>query len=164
MENPAIARGSFEEPMVVVVEIAKAKDAPTIKLITDAAYSKYIEPLGMLPAAMKVQYDTLVETQKVYVLRVGGDVVGSVTLSGEGDSVTINNLVVAPPAQGRGFGRLLMNYAEDKALGQGFTAVTLFANEKMHDNIAWYTKIGFIETGRKKEDGFNRVYFRKNLI
>ena len=161
MENPAIARKSFEEPMV---EIAKAEDVPSIKLITDAAYSKYIEVLGMLPAAMKVQYNKIVEMQKVYVLRVGGDVVGSIILSTAGDSVTVNNLVVAPSAQGRGFGRLLMKYAEDKARGQDLAAVTLFANEKMHDNIAWYTKIGFIETGREREDGFNRVYFRKNLI
>jgi GNAT superfamily N-acetyltransferase len=161
MENPAISRKSLEEP---VVEIAKAKDVPSIKLITDAAYSKYIKVLGMLPAAMKVQYDKIVEMQEAYVLRVGGDVVGSIILSTADDSVTVNNLVVAPSAQGRGFGRLLMKYAEDKARGQGLAAVTLFANEKMHDNIAWYTRIGFIETGRKTEDGFNRVYFRKNLI
>ena len=129
MENPAIARKSFEES---VVEIAKAKDVPSIKLITDAAYSKYIEVMGMLPAAMKVQYDEIVEMQMVYVLRVGGDVVGSIILSTAGDSVTVNNLVVAP-SQGRGFGRLLMKYAEDKARGQGLAAVTLFTNEKMHD-------------------------------
>ena len=161
MDNSAIARKSLEEP---VVEIAKANDAPIIKRIVDAAYSKYIERLGMLPAAMKVQYDRLVETQKVYMLRVRGDVVGSVILSSEGDSVMVNNLVVAPSAQGRGFGRLLMKYAEDKARGQGLAAITLFANEKMHENIAWYTKMGFIETDRRTENEFSRVYFRKNLI
>ena len=115
MDNPAIARKSFEDP---VVEIAKTKDAPSVKLIVDAAYSKDIESMGMLPAPMKLQYDKLAETQKVYVLRVGGHMVGSITLSKEDDSVTVNNLAVAPSAQGRGFGRLLMQHAEDKALGQ----------------------------------------------
>ncbi|KAI9787514.1 MAG: hypothetical protein M1839_000044 [Geoglossum umbratile] len=161
MGNPAIAPKSSEEP---AVEIAKAQDVPAIKRITDAAYSKYIEVLGTLPAAMKVQYDKIVEKQQVYVLRVGGEVVGSVILATADDSVTVNNLVVASSAQGRGFGRLLMKYAEDKARGLGLVAVTLFANEKMLDNIGWYTRIGFVETGRKTEDGFNRVYFRKNLV
>jgi N-acetylglutamate synthase-like GNAT family acetyltransferase len=161
MENPATARKSFEEP---AVDIAKAIDVPSIKLITDADYSKYIEVLGMLPAAMKGQYDKIIEMQKVHVLRADGDVVGSIILSTAGDSVTVDNLVVAPSAQGRGFGRGLMKYAEDKARGQGLAAVTLFANEKIDDNIDWYTRIGFIETERKTVDGFNRVHFRKNLI
>ena len=57
-----MSRKSIEEP---VVEIVKAKDTPFIKLIIDAAYSKYIERIGKSPAAMNVQYDKLVETQTV---------------------------------------------------------------------------------------------------
>jgi len=59
---------------------------------------------------------------------------------------------------------VLMDHAEDMARAQGLAAVTLFTNEKMHENIALYTKIGFTETGRKTEDGFNRVFFRKNVL
>lgn len=161
MDDPAFTRKNPEEP---VIEIAKAQDAPYIKAIVDAAYSEYIEPMGMIPAAMRVQYDKLVQTQKVYVLRVGGEVVGSIILGRDGDSITVNNLVVAPSLQGRGFGRLLLNFAEDKVLEQGLAAVQLFANEKMYGNLSLYPKMGFIETGRRTEDGFNRVYFRKNII
>jgi len=148
----------------LVVETAKAKDVPAIKPMIDAAYSKYIERLGKLPAAMTADYDKLVETQNVYVLRVGGSVVGSVLLSRDDDSIKVNNLVVEPSAQGRGYSRVLMDHAEDMARAQGLAAVTLFTNEKMHENIALYTKIGFTETGRKTEDGFNRVFFHKNLL
>jgi ribosomal protein S18 acetylase RimI-like enzyme len=97
------------------------------------------------------------------VLRIRGRVVGSILLSRDGDAIKINNLVVDPTAQGRGYGRVLMDYAEQTARAQGLAAVTLFTNEKMHENIALYTKIGFTETGRRAEDGFNRVFFRKNL-
>ena len=148
----------------LVVERAKAQDAPAIKRMVDAAYSKYIERIGKLPAPMTTDYNKLVETQNVYVLRVGGSMIGSILLSMDGESVKVNNLVVDPPAQGRGYGRLLMDYAEDMARAQGLAAVTLFTNEKMHENIALYTKIGFTETGRKTEDGYNRVFFRKNLV
>ena len=147
----------------LVVERAKAEDVPAIKPMVDAAYSKYIERLGKLPAAMYSDYDKLLETQNVYVLRIRGRVVGSILLSRDGDAIKINNLVVDPTAQGRGYGRVLMDYAEQTARAQGLAAVTLFTNEKMHENIALYTKIGFTETGRRAEDGFNRVFFRKNL-
>ncbi len=148
----------------LVVETAKAEDVPAIKLMIDAAYSKYIERFGKLPAAMTADYDKLAETQSLYVLRVRGTVIGSVLLSRDDDSIKVNNLVVEPSAQGRGFSRVLMDRAEDVARAQGLAAVTLFTNEKMHENIALYTKIGFIETGRRTEDGFNRVFFRKSLL
>jgi ribosomal protein S18 acetylase RimI-like enzyme len=147
----------------LVVERAKAEDVFAIKIMVVAAYSKYIERLGKLPAAMNSDYDKLLETQNVYVLRLGGRVVGSILLSRDGDAIKVNNLVVDPSAQGRGYGRALMDYAEYMARAQGLAAVTLFTNEKMHENIALYMKIGFTETGRKAEDGFNRVFFRKNL-
>jgi GNAT superfamily N-acetyltransferase len=148
----------------LVVETAKTEDVPAIKLMIDAAYSKYIERFGKLPAAMTADCDKLIETQSLYVLRVGGSVIGSVLLSRDGDSIKVNNLVVEPSAQGRGYGRVLMGHAEDMARALGLAAVTLFTNEKMHENIALYTKIGFTETGRKTEEGFNRVFFRKSLL
>ncbi len=148
----------------LVVETAKAEDVPTIKPMVDAAYSKYIERLGKLPAAMTADYDKLVETQSLYVLRVSGNVVGSILLSRDDDSIKVNNLVVDPSAQGRGYSRVLMDHAEDMARAQGLAAVTLFTNEKMHENITLYRKIGFTETSRKTEDGFNRVFFRKNVL
>ena len=159
MGNLALSRvGSL------VVETAKAEDVPAIKPMVDAAYSKYIERLGKLPAAMTADYDKLVETQSLYVLRAGGNVVGSILLSRDDDSIKVNNLVVDPSAQGRGYSRVLMDHAEDMARAQGLAAVTLFTNERMHENIALYTKIGFTETGRKTEDGFNRVFFRKDVL
>lgn len=158
MDNPAPDRAER-----LLVEPANASDVPAIKPMVAAAYSKYIERLGKLPAAMTADYDELVEAQGLYVLRVGRDVAGSVLLSREGDSIKVSNLVVAPSAQGRGYGRVLMDHAEDIARAQGLPAVTLFTNERMHENIALYTKLGFTEIGRRTEDGFNRVFFRKSV-
>lgn len=146
-----------------IVERAEAGDVAVIHSMIGAAYSKYIARIGKLPAPMTADFGKLVETGNVYVLRVGGSVVGSVLLLKDGDSIKVNDLVVDPSAQGRGYGSVLMKYAEQMARAQGLPAVTLFTNEKMHENIAIYTKIGFTETGRKMEDGFNRVYFRKDL-
>lgn len=117
---------------------------------------------------MKKDYRAIItsQSQEVFVLRrqIDGEVVGSVLLSDLGDgSIKVNNLVVGPLAQGRGYGRLLMNYAEDVARERGRTAMVLFTNEKMTENITLYAKMGFVETGRREEDGYQRVYFRKDL-
>jgi ribosomal protein S18 acetylase RimI-like enzyme len=154
---------AFNRAESFVVEVAKVEDICAIKQMVDAAYSKYIERIGKLPAAMTAEYDKLVETRNVYVLRADGNVVGSVLLSKEEDSIKVSNLVVDPTVQGRGYGRVLMDYAESMARAEGLAAVTLFTNQKMHENIALYRKIGFTETGRNTEDGFARVFFRKEL-
>ena len=148
---------------VTVIALAAADDVAAIKPMVDAAYAKYIGRLGKLPAAMAADYGALVTAQTVYVLRASGRVLGSIMLTADGDSLNVNNLVVDPAAQGRGYGRMLMDHAEDVARAQGLAAVTLFTNEKMHENIALYRKIGFTEMGRRTEEGFNRVYFRKAL-
>jgi GNAT superfamily N-acetyltransferase len=147
----------------LAIERAKAKDVAAIRRMVEAAYSIYTERLGRLPAPMTADHEELVQTQNVFVLRLRGEVVGSVLLFRHGDSIKVNNLVVDPSAQGCGYGRFLMEYAERTAREHGLCAVTLFTNEKMLENIALYTKIGFVEIGRKTEDGFRRVYFRKRL-
>ncbi|RYC78889.1 hypothetical protein BFJ63_vAg18237 [Fusarium oxysporum f. sp. narcissi] len=93
------------------------------------------------------------------------NIVGSIVLSCElgTDSIKINNLVVDTAAQGRGFGGLLMRYAETFAKVMGRPALILFTNVKMYENLALYRKMGFLEMGRKTEDGYERVYFRKEL-
>lgn len=147
-----------------VIERAKASDVPCIKSIVEAAYSKYIERMGKLPAPMAADYNKLFEAYDVYVLKVNDEVIGSIILSIETDSIAVNNLVLDPLAQGRGYGRVLMNHAEDVALERGLTAITLYTNEKMYENIALYKKLGFSETGRRREDGFDRVFFRRSLV
>jgi hypothetical protein len=34
----------------------------------------------------------------------------------------------------------------------------------MTENIDLYRKLGFVETGRKQEQGYQRVYMRKHLL
>ncbi|KAI1848640.1 hypothetical protein JX265_011507 [Neoarthrinium moseri] len=147
---------------------ATAEDISTIQAMVIAAYSKYVDRMGTLPAPMLANYSQLLDTEDVYVLRsaVENQVLGSIILAadeGSGGSIKVNNLVVDPSAQGRGYGRILMNYAEREALSRGLSAVSLFTNVKMVENIGMYAKLGFIETDRRIEGPYERVYFRKHL-
>lgn len=147
---------------------AALQDVPAIQSIVIAAYTKYIERIGKPPAPMTTDYNEVLKTREVFVLEDHDSqaVVGSIVLGvdNDSDSIKVNNLVVDTAAQGRGYGRVLMNYAEDFAQAQERPALTLFTNIKMYENLGLYAKMGFLETGRRTEDGYERVYFRKDLI
>lgn len=135
--------------------------------MVDSAYSKYIERIGKPPAPMLANYDEMLETHDIFVLEdLANEIVGSIVLAVDKNtrSVEINNLVISPTAQGRGYGRVLLNCAQDIARSESCSALTLYTNVKMYENLGMYVKMGFVETGRKTEDGFERVFFRKDLI
>ncbi len=60
-------------------------------------------------------------------------------------------------------GRVLLDFAEAEARRCGWDAVTLYTNALMTQNIAIYTARGYVETERRTEQGFQRVYMEKPL-
>ena len=43
------------------------------------------------------------------------------------------------------------------------TVAESYTNAAMHENLALYARIGFVETRRATEDGFDRVFMRWDL-
>ncbi|SCV34420.1 related to acetyltransferase, GNAT family [Fusarium fujikuroi] len=144
---------------------AQASDVPSIQSMVNAAYEKYTPRIGKPPAPMTADYPSLLTTHDIFTLRIAQSPVGALVLQHEPNSeaVKIENLVVDPSAQGRGYGKVLMRYAEDFARSRGSNALELYTNVKMFENLGLYLKMGFVETARREEDGFERVYFRKEL-
>jgi len=62
-----------------------------------------------------------------------------------------------------GIGRKLIHYCEKLAAQKGFSLIELYTNEKMTENLEIYPRLGYSEVGRWREDGFNRVFFRKEI-
>jgi len=76
----------------------------------------------------------------------------------------LDNVAVRhPERQGEGLGRQLMAFVENEALNQGFSRLELYTHESMTENIGPYESLGYIETDRRIESGYRRVYMRKNL-
>ena len=75
----------------------------------------------------------------------------------------LDNIAVRPDRQGRGFGRMLLDFAEAEAVRCGWDKITLYTNAVMVENIAIYTARGYVETARRREKGFDRVYMEKRL-
>lgn len=152
------------------IRSATVEDLSVLQTIVNASYSKYIERMGKPPAPMLLNYTELPKGQDIFVLETisddkGSEIVGAITLAVDdaGGAVKISNVVVGPAAQGRGYGRVLMDFAEGMAREKGIDSLELYTNAKMHENISLYPNFGYIETGRRNEDGYDRVYFRKQL-
>jgi ribosomal protein S18 acetylase RimI-like enzyme len=73
----------------------------------------------------------------------------------------LENVAVHPDAQGRGLGRDLLALADREAVRQRMTEIRLYTNEVMTENLAYYPRHGYVETGRAEQDGYRRVFFRK---
>jgi len=108
-------------------------------------------------------YRELVDAGRVHVAESNGVVQGVLVLVPEVDGMLLDNIAVAPVAQGTGLGRMLLVFAERAAIAAGFEYIKLYTNEAMTENIALYGRIGYAETHRAEEKGLHRVYMRKRL-
>ncbi len=72
-------------------------------------------------------------------------------------------MAVSPAAQGKGYGRTLVAFAEQEARRRGYAQLRLYTNIHMTENITLYERLGFRQTGQAREKGFERVYMEKTL-
>ena len=75
----------------------------------------------------------------------------------------LDNIAVSPARQGLGLGRRLLAFAEAEALRHGYHEIRLYTHQTMVENQRLYTSIGYEETGRGNEAGYDRVFMRKQL-
>jgi ribosomal protein S18 acetylase RimI-like enzyme len=75
----------------------------------------------------------------------------------------LDNIAVAPGRQGFGFGRLLLTFAEAEAMRRGYRQVRLHTHQTMVEDQRLYAAMGYEETGRGIEAGYERVFMRKRL-
>lgn len=147
------------------IRAATPDDAVVVGRIVAEAYAPYLPRIGREPAPMAVDYRLLIETtDQVWVVADAHDTpVGVVVTVIGSDHVQVDNVAVARSAQGRGLGRQLLEYAEGQARERGLLQIRLYTNAAMTENLAIYPRLGYVEVDRRTEDGFDRVYFRKNL-
>lgn len=148
----------------MVVRPATVADVPDIEQIVNDAYTPYISRIGRAPAPMTVDYQRLVATtSSASVLVENSSIVGVIVTVAQPGHLMIENVAVARTAQGRGHGRTLLEHAEQQARALGLLQIRLYTNAAMTENLTLYPRIGYVEVARRSEDGFERVYFTKDL-
>jgi ribosomal protein S18 acetylase RimI-like enzyme len=145
----------------VAIRIASAAEADTVRDLVHRAYRKYVAVLGRPPLPMTADYPALIEEGVVRVLTQDGAIIGVLVLIDRPDHLLLDNVAIDPPHQGKGYGKVLLAFAEREARERGYDRIRLYTNELMTSNIALYRSLGYRETHREGEDGFRRVFMAK---
>lgn len=146
-----------------VLRRARPSDAPAIRGCVAAAYRHYISRIGKPPGPMLDDYAEVIERHKVFVAATE-TVVGVLVLVQKPSGLLLDNVAVHPDQQGRGLGKRLIHLAETEARACGFEVLDLYTHERMDENIRLYLSLGYQESERREEQGYPRVYMRKQLV
>lgn len=162
-----MVEGKVERPGLRI-RPAQAQDLAAVTACAEAAYDKYVARIGKKPAPMIADFASQIAAGQVHVAVSGSgaaeEFLGYVVCYANDGRLHLENVAVQPEAQGRGAGRALIAFVESKARADGLPAVDLYTNAKMTENLALYPALGYRETERRREDGFDRVFFVKELV
>jgi ribosomal protein S18 acetylase RimI-like enzyme len=142
---------------------ATAADVARLTELVRVAYAHYIERIGGRPRPMTDDYTEVVRSHRVIVAERGGEILGLVVLRVSDEGFLVDNVAVDPSHQGTGVGRALLEYAENAARDAGFDSIYLYTHYRMVENLALYSRIGYIEYDRRLHGGACIVYLRKKL-
>jgi ribosomal protein S18 acetylase RimI-like enzyme len=142
---------------------ATSADVPRLSELVRAAYGHYVGRLGGPPRPMSDDYAKVVRTHQVIVAERGSEILGLVVLGVSDEGFFVDNVAVDPSHQGTGVGRALLEHAESAARDAGFDWIYLYTHERMAENLALYSRIGYVEYDRRLHGGARLVYMRKRL-
>jgi len=146
-----------------VIRPAIPDDAEAMRDVVHAAYAHYVPRLGKPPGPMLDDYAARIAAGQAWVLQDAARVVGLLVLEDRPDALLLDNVAVRPECQGAGHGRALMAFAAAEARRRGFGRIVLYTHVLMTENQELYRRIGYVETRRVTEHGFDRVYMQLDL-
>ncbi|GAA0599420.1 GNAT family N-acetyltransferase [Craurococcus roseus] len=147
----------------MTIRRARAEEAPLLRALVERAYAPWVPVVGRRPMPMDDNYEARVAAGEAWVLEETGEVRGVLVLVERADHLLLDNVAVEPARQGRGGGRMLLDFAEAEARRRGLPEIRLYTNEKMERNITLYAARGYAETMRQEGAGFRRVFMAKRV-
>ena len=159
---------------------ATVNDIPSIAEIRSGALTE--KEISGFSVPMDNPYSTIKSLRKiwnsqnllndgseVFVAELEGKVVGFVVYSMKSVDDNIDNIVVAREEQGKGVGRVLVEYLEKLAKSRGFSVITTDTTENA-EGVPWkaygfWRKMGYEDKGVRfsTEYGFKVIPLTKNL-
>lgn len=143
---------------------AVATDAASAKACVVSAFSRYIERIGKQPAPMLLDFPGEIEARHIWLAESDTAVVGVLVQYETDLGFYIDTVAVLPRLQGTGVGKALLQFAEEEAIRRNFDSIYLCTNSKMTENQLFYPRIGYVEYDRKVASGYDRVFYRKQLL
>ena len=153
-------------PVQHAIRKAVSTDLADIQNIAQDAYSMYLPRMDKKPFPMLEDYGELISKGLVYVLHhEHGGIIGFIVLVAlpQQSEMLLDNVAVRTDCKGKGFGRILLNFAEELAKKNKLVRLVLYTNQAMTENQTLYPHLGFVESHRACEKGYQRIYYYKNL-
>jgi GNAT superfamily N-acetyltransferase len=141
-----------------------ATDVAAIRDLTRAAYAKWVPLIGREPKPMTADYVEALRKHRFDLLYLEGKLVALIETIRGADHLLIENVAVAPPFWGRGFGRKLIAHAEKMTASAGLSETRLYANKLFAENIQLYGKLGYRVDREEKFEGGVVVHMSKPCV
>ena len=121
-----------------------AADKTEIEAMQAAAYQRNAQQIGRTPVPMQWDYGQKLAEDEVWLAAGADGLAGVLMLAPRPEDLYLGSIAVAPHAQGDGLGGRLLAFAESRARHHGKSLVRLMTNAKLHHNIAWYQRNGYV--------------------
>jgi N-acetylglutamate synthase-like GNAT family acetyltransferase len=131
----------------VKVRLASADDSRAISRILREAFTPYrefytTEAFEYVTPNAETVAGRFTEGP-IWIAELGGDVVGTVSLTNEPEGLYVRSMAVSPNAQGRGIGHRLLDAVEEYAAGTGGDRIFLYTTYFVPGAKDIYEKHGF---------------------
>ena len=127
------------------------------------SYQHYVGRMGKEPGPMLDDYKARINNDEAYVIRENENIAGVLVLIVDEKRCLLDNVAVSNEYQGRGLGKKLVRFAEQRAIELGYQQIQLYTHEVMTENVEIYKKLGYEISRRVTEKGYDRIYMEKQL-
>lgn len=149
--------------MQTEIRQAVQADAGEVASCVCHAFIHYIPLIGKQPQPMLDDYQALIQDCKVFVIGKDNKIVGVLVLEQTKEGFCIDTLAVHPLMQGLGLSKKLISFAATVARKMHYKSLYLSTNQIMHKAQTIYKHLGFVEYDRRVVNGYDRLFFRKDL-
>ncbi|NQZ33640.1 MAG: GNAT family N-acetyltransferase [Oceanospirillaceae bacterium] len=146
----------------------------TVKIQVVDEFNQWQELLNLLFSAFEFQHSRIDPPSSLLLLNVNsiiekasaeqlmvalkdGELVGCVFVRNQGNLLYVGKLAVAKHLQGCGIARQLMQEVESYAKGESKEVLELQVRIELVENIAAFSALGFVESGRTAHRGYDRM-------
>ena len=133
-------------------------DLSEIVALVHRAFEQYRGKLEPESGALSESVESLrkrLEKNRLFLAEDDGRISGAVFATQKGDAVYLDRLAVDPEVRSRGIARRLMEAVEVHARETGASRITLGVRLALPQNIDYFQRCGFVETGRQTHAGFD---------
>ena len=150
-------------PPAIEIRPAVPGDANEIRAIVDGAYRIYLGRMDQPPGPMLDDYGVRIDNGEAYLLLLDTAAAAVLVLIECDGYLLLDNVAVPPEHQGKGLGRRLVDFAEAEARDRGYAEIRLYTHVAMEANVGYYENLGWQETHRAEQAGYQRIFMRKSL-